>query len=247
MANSCTQLLSAFLLPPLNFLLLGGIGLFSLKSRPILGKALILFAFALLYFCSTSFFTLPLLKLIEVAPLRQHDTSAQAIVVLGAGTSLQAPDYGGDTVNRLGLERLRYAAKLYRATQKPILVAGGSPQGSALSEAAQMKGVLTDEFRVPVQWEETASRTTYENALRVREILKAAGINRIYLVTHAWHMRRAVLAFESADFSVIPAPTGFAGPVYAAVYLPTPQGLTMSYLFMHEALGWLWYQIQLRI
>ena len=34
-------------------------------------------------------------------------------------------------------------------------------------------------------------------------------MQQIYLVTHAWHMPRAQLAFEHAGFSVIPAPTGY--------------------------------------
>lgn len=112
-----------------------------------------------------------------------------------------------------------------------------------------MTAVLVDDFKVPVKWEEAISNTTYENAKFSHEILKSAGINRIYLVTHAWHMRRAVFAFESAGFSVIPAPTGFASMPLDPLerYLPSAQGLFASCIFMHEVLGWLWYQIKARI
>jgi uncharacterized SAM-binding protein YcdF (DUF218 family) len=80
-------------------------------------------------------------------------------------------------------------------------------------------------------------------------VLKAAGINQIYLVTHAWHMSRAVLAFEAAGFSVIPAPTGFTtlptDPL--DLYLPNPQGMFESYLFIHEVCGWLWYKLKILV
>lgn len=246
-----TKFFSAFLLPPLNLLLLGIAGLFLLKLRPRLGKLLLGSTLALLYLLSTPYFAARALKLIEPTAMQEPipQDKAQAIVVLGAGTYFQAPDYGSDTVNRLGLERLRYAARLYSATATPILVSGGKPQEGTTSEAAQMKSVLLNDFKVPVTWEEPASHTTFESAMASRSTLKTAGINRIYLVTHAWHMRRAVLAFEAAGFAVIPAPTGFTTlpPDSPDLYLPNPQGLLESYLFMHEVCGWLWYKLKILV
>ncbi len=246
-----SKLFSSFLVPPLNVLLLGTAGLLLLKRRPRIGKLLIGLALGLLYLLSTPYFAARALKLIEPPALQESSSrdKAQAIVVLGAGTYFQAPDYGSDTVNRLGLERLRYAARLYRATAKPILVSGGKPQGGTISEAAQMKSALVNEFKIPVTWEESASDTTFESATDCRSVLKAVGINRIYLVTHAWHMSRAVLAFEAAGFSVIPAPTGFTTlpPDPLELYLPNPQGMFESYLFMHEVCGWLWYKLKILV
>ena len=37
-------------------------------------------------------------------------------------------------------------------------------------------------------------------------ILQEAGIQRVYLVTHAWHMRRALLAFHRFGITATPAP-----------------------------------------
>jgi len=251
MGWSSANFFSSFLLPPLNLLLLGIVGLLLLKRHPRLGKLLIGLTLALLYFLSTPYFAARALKFIEPAAMQEPipQDQAQVIVVLGAGTYFQAPDYGSDTVNRLGLERLRYAARLFRATAKPILVSGGKPQESTISEAAQMKSALVNEFNVPVTWEESASHTTFESAIASRSMLKTAGISRIYLVTHAWHMRRAVLAFEAAGFAVIPAPTGFTmlPPDPLELYLPNPQGLFESYLFMHEVCGWLWYKLKILV
>ena len=246
-----SKLVSSLLLPPLNVLLLGMAGLLLLKSHPRSGRLLIGFAFGLLYLLSTPFFTVRALKLIEPPALQITSglDKAQVIVVLGAGSYLQAPDYGSDTVNRLGLERLRYAARLYRATTKPTLVSGGKPEGGTISEAAQMKSALINDFQIPVTWEESASATTFESAINSRSVLKAAGISHIYLVTHAWHMRRAALVFEAAGFDITPAPTGFtilpSDPL--DLYLPNPQGLFESYLLIHEVCGWLWYRIKISV
>ena len=250
MGSSGFRLLSDFLLPPLNILLVGIAGVLLLRSRPRAGKLLIILALGLLYVLSTPHFAARLLTLVEPTLLRQPDIhdKAQAIVVLGAGSYLQAPEYGADTVNALGLERLRYAARLYRLTASPILVSGGKTQGS-VAEATEMKSVLVNELRIPVTWEESGSRTTFESAMSCRDILIPAGIKRIYLVTHAWHMRRAALAFQAAGFDVVPAPTGFTTlqPGALELYLPSPEGMFESYLFMHEVLGWFWYQIRLAV
>ena len=87
------------------------------------------------------------------------------IVVLGGGKYYNAPEYtSADTVSEPTLVRLRYAAWLHRQTGKPILVSGGSPEGSSVSEGQAMKAVLENEFKVPVAWTEDKSFNTFENA-----------------------------------------------------------------------------------
>jgi len=53
---------------------------------------------------------------------------------------------------------------------------------------------------------EAWSQDTHQKATRSAAILKAEGITRIVLVTHAWHMPRAKLVFERAGMTIIPAP-----------------------------------------
>ena len=112
----------------------------------------------------------------------QHPVQADAIVVIGAGIIRQSPDYGGDTTNAAGLERLRYTARLYQATHLPVVTSGGHPLGGR-AEAAVMADVLRVDFHIPVIWTETASRTTRENAMDCRLRLPA-DIHTIVLVTH---------------------------------------------------------------
>src|SRR5574340_372540 len=109
-----TNLISAFLLPPFNLILLGAAGLLLLKWRPRLGKILMTVTLALLYLLSTPIFAEFMLQRLETRPTRPvsgpfntSDSGVQAIVVLGSNTYFNAPEYGGHTVSRLGLERIR--------------------------------------------------------------------------------------------------------------------------------------------
>ncbi len=111
-----------------------------------------------------------------------------------------------------------------------------------------MRHALVEEFQVPVQWIETNSRNTWENAVFSQAILKEAGISRIYLITQAWHMPRAQLVFESVGLDVIPAPTGFLhgggdAPLIMH-FLPSSNALQTNYIVSHELLGIIWYHLR---
>jgi len=53
-----------------------------------------------------------LLRLVDDSPpvTLAQARSAQAIVILGGGVRRNAPEYGGDTLGRLTLDRVRYGA-----------------------------------------------------------------------------------------------------------------------------------------
>lgn len=242
------NLISAFLLPPFNLILLGMLGMFVLKRRPMLGKLLIIAALSLLYLLSTPFVAETALQTLEMSPTPNlANNSAQTIVVLGGGAYFNAIEYGGPTVGHATLERLRYAAHLHRLTGKPILVSGGDPQGSGTPEAAQMKAVLENDFRVPVKWTEEASDNTRQNAYNSFVLLKKEEITQIYLVTHAWHMPRAAREFEQAGFKVIPAATAYTTQrkIGILAFIPNARALQQSQLFLHEVIGMLWYRLNI--
>ena len=96
----------------------------------------------------------------------------------------------------LTLDRLRTGAALHRRTDLPILVTGGTTQPRTATVGVVMAESLRDDFRAPARWTEPKSDDTWENARFSAAILKAEGITSVYVVTHAWHMRRAVLAFQ---------------------------------------------------
>lgn len=242
-----TNGVSLWLMPLGLALILAFCGLRLLGRHPRAGKRLTAAAALALWLLATPWCSEVLLGRLAGAhadPLRA--SPAEAIVVLGGGKYYAAPEYGSDTVGDMTLVRLRYAAVLHRQTGKPILVTGGSPEGSPTSEAATMKAALENEWRVPVRWMETASRNTLENARLSHAMLAPLGVNRVYLVTHAWHMPRARFAFERAGFDVVPAPTRYSTgyEVNLLDFLPQAWALRDSTYFFHEMLGLLWYRIK---
>ncbi len=243
-----TNALTALLIPPGLLIIALSAGLALLRSRPRTGRTLLITATAGLYLLAMPLTATFLLQQWEAPPLEAGQLkNAQAIVVLGSGKYANAPEYGGDTVNATGLVRLRYAASLQRETGLPILVSGGSPDGGIVDESQTMIQVLENEFSVTVRWADDKSVNTIENARLSRRILKMEGIERIYLVTHAWHMPRARLAFEHAGFEVVPAPTAFSsqGSPSLSLLMPDAGALINSALFFREVIGTVWYRLRL--
>jgi uncharacterized SAM-binding protein YcdF (DUF218 family) len=95
---------------------------------------------------------------------------------------------------------------------------------------------------------EDQSLNTAENAIFSSKMLKEAGITHVLLVTHAWHMKRAVAAFAANGMSVTPAPTAFYLPGRRLPRLsaldPSLSGLLMSSYAIHEIIGGLWYKMK---
>lgn len=178
-----------------------------------------------------------------VRPAQLAQARVQAIVVLGGGIRPRAPEYGVAQPGAYTLARLRYGAWLARQSGQPVAFAGGIGWGAGddfPSEAEVARRTLL-EFGVDLRWADAQSRDTAENAQRMREVLAREGITRIALVTDAWHMPRALLAFRRAGFTVTPAPTGFpaAETRVLLTWLPSSEGLTLSRQVLREALG-LW-------
>ncbi len=246
-----TAYVEALLMPPglLVWLLLGGLWLLA-RGRRRPGLALSATALLLLYLLSTPLVGGGLLGLLQTAPaippaaLGTQD--AEAIVVLGAGRRSDAAEYAGDTVNGLALQRLRYAAFVARRTGLPLLVSGGLARDGHPPEAMLMMQALESEFGVPVRWVESDSRNTFENARYSSRILRASQVNRVYLVSHAWHMPRALWSFAHFGLTVIPAPTAFESDdddvLLASDLLPDARALRNSAFALHEIIGLLWYR-----
>jgi uncharacterized SAM-binding protein YcdF (DUF218 family) len=241
-----TKVVSALLLLPTNLILLCIAGMLLRRVFPRIGMALSLGSLLLLVVLSSKAGALLL-----VAPLEQRALplaagaadGAQAIVILGGGRLANAPEYdGGDTPNYWTLARLRYGAKLQRQTGLPILLSGGTPDGSRISEAAVMAKSLRDDFATPVKWLEEASDDTKQNAKFSAQILRQAKVQKIILVTDAVHMPRAQLLFAQTGLQVVAAPTVFLSRDRFTLlsFLPSGEGMRYSGYALHEWLGLLW-------
>lgn len=183
----------------------------------------------------------------RAGPVLTDTRGAGAIVVLGSGLSIDAPEYNGDTVTDRSLVRARYGAVVARRSGLPVLVSGGQPRNASRSEADVIGDLLEKEFGVPVRWREGESLDTADNARFSAVMLHGQGIRKIVLVTQAFHMPRARRLFEAAGFAVIPAPTELASRREQSRnlldWLPRTRALQNSYYALHEWLGMLWLDV----
>ncbi len=245
--------IKTLLLPLSSLLLLCFMGLFLLQRQRTFAVSLISFSLGVLCLLSLPVVTKSMAATQEIYPPLKSASlqkfSAQAIVVLGGGLRHPAPEYAQNVAlkNRT-LVRVRYAAYLAQQTHLPLLVSGGRVLKSDIpAEAELMAAVLKNEFKLKVRWQEPNSRNTAENAAYTHKILTKHGVQRIILVTHALHMRRAVEQFELHGFSVMPAPTGFLslqGSLSLLSFLPSATALARSSLVIHEIMGRTWYKLR---
>ncbi|WP_139113609.1 YdcF family protein, partial [Acidithiobacillus thiooxidans] len=99
-------------------------------------------------------------------------------------------------------------------------------------------------------WPETHSYNTAANAADSRTLLAEHHIQKIYLVTSALHMPRAVAWFRLSHLEVIPVPTDYrlnqVRELKLDSWLPRAIFMEISSEACHEYLGllWLWLQEQ---
>jgi uncharacterized SAM-binding protein YcdF (DUF218 family) len=234
------KLLAALLLPPASPLALAGFGalLRRLGARRT-GAALILLGLGALLALSLPAMAALLTWLVYDGSRfgTASAAQAQAIVVLGGGLRV-APEYGGETLARLSLERVRYGARLARETGLPVLVTGGR-LFTQRTEGEVMRSVLEGELGTPVRWAETCAHNTYENARFSARLLHSDAVSRVILVTHGVDARRARREFEAAGLSVIAAPTQIPRPGIDSGFdlIPSAPALNESTLALYEALA----------
>jgi uncharacterized SAM-binding protein YcdF (DUF218 family) len=129
------------------------------------------------------------------------------IVLLGGAISpIVTGGHNEDNLNDAA-DRIRFAARLAREYPTvPVLVSGGQvfENGAERSEAQAMADLLVElgvsRDRIVL---ESQSRTTAENAAFIAQ---HATDKRLFLVTSAFHMPRAVGTFRKAGLDVIAAP-----------------------------------------
>lgn len=251
-----SALKTALVEPPVNLLLPLGLGLLLLRgARRHSGRRRAGMWLATLAFIALVVLAVPavgramLLALEDGLPTTPPDDAPPAAIVVLSGDDLRASPGGllaPPNVGGLTLQRMRAGILLHRRTGLPILVSGGVVREGDPPIAAAMATVMRDEFAAPPRWVEDRSLTTWENATYTAAMLKAEGIGSVYVVTDAWHLRRALLAFRHAGLRATAAPAHFTGPDHltAASFVPSMQGWSASHFALHEWIGLAWYWLR---
>ena len=244
------------LLPPASLALLAMMCLLLWRGR---GRAVAAGLLALLVVLSVPAVAMSLLAMldpvIELVPepvpgaaatgvIAPGSIAPGAIVILSADVEWTGTD-GLTDLGAMTLERERAGAVIARRTGLPVLVTGGVVTAPP-AVAALMVGSMVSDFGIAVRWAEVRSGTTWENARFSAPLLREAGISRVYLVTHGWHMRRSLLAFSRAGIDAVPVVVRRdPWPHWEwQMLIPRVSAWSRSYLALHEWLGLFYYRVR---
>jgi uncharacterized SAM-binding protein YcdF (DUF218 family) len=258
--ESWKPVLSSLLLPPVPLLLLTLVGARMILWRRGWGWLIVLLATTGLWLggCAAVGEWLqrawlappPALGAAPIAELKRGMAarSGVAIIVFGGGREVHAPEYEVASLRPVSLERLRYGIWVSRQIGAPLMFSGGlsyaAQPGPAEAEIAA--DIAAREFGRPLRWTEARSRDTRENAQFAATQLRGENVTQLVLVTHGWHMPRALRAMQEATarvgatWTIVPAPMGLAAAVERPVmrWMPSSEGMKLVRAVVREKIGW---------
>lgn len=180
-------------------------------------------------------------------PPAAESARVDGVVLLGGAFHTGLAEARGEVSLTEGAERVFAFMELARRHPEARLAfTGGSGRlaPGRLTEADLFRRALAqagfDDARVVT---EDRSRTTWENALLLRDVVQPAPGERWLLVTSAWHMPRAVGSFRKAGWEVVAWPVDYRTAPGAGLSLrfDLVDGLAAFELAAHEWLGLLGY------
>jgi uncharacterized SAM-binding protein YcdF (DUF218 family) len=212
-----------------------------------------LVALAVLWICSLPVTGDGLIRLLErrypVIPVAEAGP-ADAIIVLGG---ILGPAHRAGTIPNWteSVERFEAAVALMAANRAPQLVFTGArrswldgetTEGEELRKLAVARGVPAEKILVTRFIDNTATE-----AAAVAERVKAGRLQRVILVTTAWHMPRAVYLFRKAGVECIPFPVDFradAGRPWGwSDFVPSAGGWAGTETALRELYGYAFYRV----
>ncbi len=244
------KVITPFVLPPGIFILLMLLVSMGLLRRKQLRLGLVNLTVGLsLWALSTAPLANRLMQGLEADFSMPVNPSGDVIILLGGGVIDHVPDLTGTAApSPRTMGRVVAAVRLYQRLGLPIIVSGGGgAEDGALAEAPVAKRFLQD-LGVPANMiiEEDRARDTLENARFSAAICRQHGFSRPIVLTSAYHLKRAGMAFEVVGMPVTLFPAYFASvadpPITWREWLPQASALYTSSSALHEYLGLLYYR-----
>ena len=176
--------------------------------------------------------------------------AGDVIILLGGGMIRQVPDLSGQSAPASStIGRIVAAVRLYQRVQLPIIVSGGRVHDDTDSAVASIAKRFLVDLGVPADRiiVEDRARDTAQNARLTTVICRQRGFSRPILLTAAYHLKRARMAFDAAGLPVTPFPAYYLGSRDVAYtwrhLLPRAGSLQTSASALHEYLGLLYYRL----
>ncbi len=238
---------------PLFILPLGLSLILILSGKLFSNKKIIQLAFAILWIFSLGFISELLWNIVE-SPWKRiqapNASYADAIVVLSGGIH-PAPGVE-EIIEWSDPDRFLAGIELFKEKKAPrvVFTGGSSPFDSKLSTEGKWYAKKAINLGIPKSAIIVTKpvKNTAEEALEVNKILihkNSIDLNKVLLVTSAFHMQRASHLFKSQGFIVIPFPVDFksrgswAGKTWKnpLAWIPNANSLASSSRAIRELLG----------
>jgi uncharacterized SAM-binding protein YcdF (DUF218 family) len=175
-----------------------------------------------------------------IHPLENIKTSqkiAPYVVVLGGGVNPKGVFKATDDA----FKREIYGLLIAKKYNIPFIFTGG---GIKYKEADEIQKDIEKIEKICgckiKTYYESKSLNTYQNAKFTAKLFKKLGFKKyIFLVTSAYHMKRAEILFRYFGFKVIPKPVGKRYEPISNIFnfFPNIHDFKTSYLALHEYFG----------
>ncbi len=246
--NEVMRVVELLLLPPGLIIWVGLLIRLLVTIRPRVFSRLFTLALAATWLLSTPVVSQWLLDRFQddFPALEALPPDADVIVVLGGGHLRGGGEYGIDSEPAPAMvQRLVYAAWLSRRNgDLPVIVTEGRSRKERRSGGHAGAQFLKTALGVKHVIVEGRAGSTFENAKFTAPLLK--NYHRPVLVTHYYHMARAVESFMYFGVRPLPAPTAWLSQLARDGvhwrWLPNARALEQSYTALHEWLGYHWYR-----
>jgi len=245
MSFDTLRAIEALLLPPGLFFVLALVGLLLAFTR--FGRFLLFISLLSLYLLSTPWIASSLIAPLEnqysaATPQGLVQDGTQALVLLGGGYFGESVEYADTAIGPYFAERLRYTAWLANLTGLPVIISSGR------SDAPAAARILQTQYGVRTVAIDDRSWNTRDNARNTAKIAKEFGFRKIAVITHGWHMPRAIWSFREAGIDPVAAPMGLthsrSQPDKVRSWYPYSISLLRSDKAIHEYVGMMWYRYQ---
>ncbi len=231
MFNLVSKLFTGFFLPPGLFITLFVIIAFLSKKV----RKIAIFSAILLYLISTKPIANLLLTPLETnLTIIQQKNDTKYTILLGGGFNFE--DIFKFSPH--AFKREVYAFMISKETNTPLIFCGAKKEMKAFLDdlrlfEKQFNFKITYYFPKP-------SLNTYQNAETASELFEKNGWKKkIYLITSAYHMKRAIMLYKHFGFEVIPKPVDFLRDYNYDYwdFLPNAGSFLKSYAAIHEYFG----------
>jgi uncharacterized SAM-binding protein YcdF (DUF218 family) len=247
------KIITSIIMPPGLFILLMLIlSLYLLKkSESTLIKITAIISVLLFFFLSTALGVQVLLHPLENYAEENSVIAVEKypIVVLGGGLNYYSKDKAEPSLH--SMQRLVKAYQLHRKLKTPLIYSGGIAIGQEkISEADSAESFLFSlGMNRSFYISENQAQTTFENAAYLKKWIEDNKIEKVYLVTSAYHILRSAAVFKGQNIDFLIVHSGF---IYDHKfswldYLPNRGALTANLSALHEWFGLAWYYIRGRI